>query len=409
MTTIADPTDPPPLPEPLVFAYRAQSLDQQTYTGTLEAANLDEARGKLARLQLRVLSLEPQRRPRTRRLGGEDLIAFNQQLAQLAAAGLPLEHGLRLIAADMRRGGTARAVRQVAQELENGTPVGEAFAKHRSNFPPLYGRLVEAGVRTNNLPGMLLNIGAHLQLTHRLRAALWRAASYPLVILAALSLIVAFIGHSLLPQFKVIFDDFNTKLPAVTELLMTLAPWMPIIGLTVVGLILIMPILWALLRSAGWDRPIIDNLVLPIPLIGPVLRRNLIARWCDVLKLAVEAGLDLPQAIRLAGDSIGSRPVVRDGEVLIRAIEQGRVTTDHPLRLLPQTIPAALGLSSQQGQLAETLAMLSRMQQEQAELRLQALPVLLTPILMVLIALLIGFIVIALFAPLLSIIQAVSG
>src|SRR5690606_35762651 len=104
-------------------------------------------------------------------------------------------------------------------------------------------------------------------------------------------------------------------------------------------------------------------------------------------------------AIRLANQTIGSRPLMRDGEVLAAAIESGQSEITQPMRLLPTTVPAAMNLAARGDELAETLGMLSRMQQEQAELRLQTLPVILAPFLLVLVAGAIGFIILALFAP----------
>ena len=97
--------------------------------------------------------------------------------------------GLRLIAADLRGGGGAlsRTVEQVAAELERGTPLPEAFEKYKGQFPSLYGRLVGAGVRAGNLPGVLFNLGRHLELVQRLREALWRSLAYPLAILVGLA------------------------------------------------------------------------------------------------------------------------------------------------------------------------------------------------------------------------------
>src|ERR1043165_6288520 len=142
------------------FAYQAQTVEGQPISGTIEATDFEHATRLLQALRLRVLSLEPEPvAPRPKPLRGEDFSIFNQQLAQLTAAGLPVEHGLRLIAQDMRSGRLAETIRQVAEELERGTPMGEAFEKYHTHFPPLYGKLVEAGVRSNNLPAMLLNLG----------------------------------------------------------------------------------------------------------------------------------------------------------------------------------------------------------------------------------------------------------
>ena len=104
------------------FAYQAQTIDGRALTGTIDAESADSARLQLESLQLRVLELRPEP-ARTGAVRGEDFIAFNQQLAYLTAAGMPVEKGLRLIAQDLR-GGVAGTIRRVAEEMEQGRPLG---------------------------------------------------------------------------------------------------------------------------------------------------------------------------------------------------------------------------------------------------------------------------------------------
>lgn len=391
------------------YAYLAQTQAGAPISGTIDAAGAEDARQKLLAMNLRVLELRGEAPSRPRRLGGDDIIAFNQQLAQLAQAGMPLEYGLRLIAQDMRRGGMAATVQAVAAEMERGASVGEAFNKHASRFPPLYGRLVDAGIRTNNLPGMLMNIGRHLELVYRLRATLWRAISYPLMVLVAIGLLLVLMGIWVIPQFAIIFQDFHMQIPMVTRVLIGVSDALPWIGLAIAGLIVILPIAWMLLRAARLDLAVADAILLPLPLIGPILKRNLIARWCDALRMGVEGGMDLPAAIDLAGEGVYSRPIRADSRRLADAIRSGQTDPPERLRLLPVTIPAAITFSRQQDQLAQTLNTLSRMYQEQAELRLAALPAALTPLLLLFMAFTIGFIIFGLLAPLMALIAAVSG
>src|SRR5215217_2374689 len=113
------------------FAYQAQTADGQTLSGTIDAPDAEQASRQLQSLRLRVLEIGPTARAqRAQPLRGDDFLAFNQQLMHLTKAGLPVEHGLRLIAQDMRSGRMAATVREVADELERGTPLGEAFEKH---------------------------------------------------------------------------------------------------------------------------------------------------------------------------------------------------------------------------------------------------------------------------------------
>ncbi len=394
------------------FAYEAQTEQGDTLSGTIDAGNAEHAASLLQSMRLHVLRMDPARStPRPAALRGEDFASFNQQFSQLTAAGLPVEHGLRLIAQDMRSGGLAKTIRIVADELDRGTPLGDAFDRHREKFPPLYGRLVEAGVRSGNLSGMLLNLGRHLELVNRLRGMLWRAMAYPLVVLVSLSIVLIFLSVWIIPKFESLFADFGIRLPVITQLLLGTSSWLPplLIGIVVVmvGVIL----LWPLLRRSGRDQSVIEAVVLPAPLVGSVLRRNMIARWCDALRLGVEGGLDLPRAIALAGEAVGSKTLRRDGQLLITTLEQGRPLDDasRSLEMIPTTVIATLEFSRARQDLPATLGALAEMYQHQAKVRLTLIPAILTPLLLILTALIIGVVILGLFAPLVVLIQAVSG
>lgn len=391
------------------FAYQAQTTQGRTLSGVIEARNADEARESLADMSLRVIEIEQTDRAKgASPLRGGEFHAFNQQLAQLTAAGLPVEVGLRLIARDMRSGRLAESVRRVASELESGASLQDAFEKHRNLFPPLYGRLIDAGVRSNQLSAVLFNLGRHMDVMQRLRGTLWRAASYPLIILLGLGFVMAFLGHFILPQFEEIFQDFDTELPHVTLLVLNIGKWMLPIAAGIVALIVLAILSWSALRAAGKSQAFVDYLVMPIPLIGTVLRRNLVARWCDALKLGVQSGLDLPASLELAGDTVASPLLSRDGQALIQTLEAGRPLNEHPpLAVAPEAVPAAIHLASQQHDLPTLLDNLSQMYQEQAELRLATLQSTLAPFLMILLAGLIGSVITALFLPLVRLMDAV--
>lgn len=407
MTTTSDAI--PPLPT--TFAYAAQTFDGQPLTGTIDAMSLDEASRRLANLRLRIIRLDPAAPPpKARPLRGEDFAAFNQQLAQLAAAGLPIEQGLRLIAEDLGHGGLAQSIRQVAAELEQGVPLGEAFARHEKQFPSIYGTLVDAGVRTNNLSAVLFNLGRHIELINRLRAAVWRSAAYPLMVLISLLLVLLFLNRVVFPQFHEIFQSFKSDLPGITRLLFAVASCIPTVCIAAVVVIVGWPLLWIALRAAHLDRAAAD-LALPIPLIGPVLKRNLIARWCDAMHLAVLGGMDLPSAIHLSSDIVGSPALRRDGERIIQQLNQGKNFADFPFkpRVIPMAALAMIQMAADRNDLPASLESLADLYERRAEARLAAVQNILTPLLVILVAFVIGFVILGLFAPLIVFIQQISS
>ena len=398
------------------FSFSAQSRAGEAVSGTINATTAAEANRKLADLQLRAIELDPLHAAaqKPRRLSGDDFQAFNTQLAYLATAGLPVEKSLRLIADDMRTGALAETVKQVATDLESGRSLPEAFAQHARQFPPLYSELVNAGIRTGNLSGMLLGLGRHLEMNKRLQGMLWRASSYPLMVLVSLMLVVTFLGLFVFPQFKVIFSDFKVDLPEITQVVMGFSDllvndWPILLGI-LIAIIVGPPLLFQSIKSPLAQQRIKELLLIPIPVIGPAIKRNLLARWCDALKLGVQAGLDLPAAITLAGEAVGSPRLIADGRILVETINAGQPLDDKvKTRWIPQTVIVVLSMAATSNDLPTGLETLSLMFQQQAEIKMAMVPMLLTPMLILLMAVIIGFVVLAMFAPMIALIQSVSG
>ena len=399
------------------FAYRAQTSIGEAMSGTIDAASIDDANRRLRTMQLRAIEIDlvpPPALPRPRPLRAGDFQAFNTQLAHLSTAGLPIEQSLQLIAQDIHSPRLKQTIGQIVAALESGKTLPQALTEHAGQFPPLYAALVDAGVRSGNLPGILLNLGRHLELVNRLRATLWRILAYPIMVLISLAIVLGFLGVFVLPKFKIIFQDFHTELPAITQLLLACSDFLvqtwPILLTVLVALLIGVPILWRLLRRNNLNQRILEAVIFPLPLIGSTLRQNVLARWCDALNVAIEAGLDLPAAIKLAGDAVGSPSLAADGQMLIDALSAGRRLDQRiATRLLPMTVIATLSLTETGSDLPAALKTLGEMFQQQAEMKMAMLPAVLTPWLIVFIGFIIGFVVIGLFAPMISLISAVSG
>ena len=400
--------------ESVLFAYEAQTQDGQVFKGSLEGRTPEEVTARLGGLSLRVLSVVPEkeagtgiRRPAT--LGADDFLIFNQQLAHLTQAGLPVERGLRLIAIDLRSGRLSKAANEVAAELEHGVPLKEAFAKHASRFPPLYGKLVDAGVSAGNLPGVLFNLGRHLELVGRLRRSLWQLFTYPLVVMAALSLVLLLLSMYVIPTFEEIFKDFRTALPLLTELMFGFSHIYPIVFAVIWSAALLLVAAGIVVRLSGWRGISWENLLVGVPVIGGVLRANILARWIDALKLGIQGGLDLPRAVALATDATSDRVLRHDAAVLTDLMTRGHPLSAFQGSVIPATVPAAIELAASAGDLPGALATLSQMYEEQAEHQLRLMPAILSPLMIVLMGGAIGLCVLAMFLPLVKLIQSVSG
>ncbi len=393
------------------FAYEAQTSLGHIFKGTLEAASPEEVQGRLSELQLKVIQVSPagQAPPRRRAMGADEFVLFNQQLAHLTQAGLPVERGLRLIAIDLQSGRLAQAAEDVAAELERGVPLQDAFSHHASRFPPLYGKLVEAGLTAGNLPAMLFNLGKHLELIGRLRRSLIRTLAYPAVVIAAISVVLLFISLYVLPQFENIYSGFRMTLPGLTQVMISGGHVYPLIFAVFWSIVAVIVLTDVLLRAAGGRGIPWFNILTWVPFHGKVLKANMLARWMDSLRVGIEAGLDLPHAIAISADAINEPALTRDSHVLSDIISRGLPLSGYRGHTIPPTIAATIDLAGQTGDLPAALLSLSRMYEQQAEHRLRALPSILTPLMLMLIGGCVSVTIAAMFFPLLKLIQSVSG
>lgn len=400
------------------FSFTAQSLTPSalvgsgrphlSVSGNITATGPDSAQRQLSAMGLRVVSLEPSASAgRSRSVRGGDFLAFNQQLAYLTEAGLPVEQGLRLIARDLKAGRLSATIQQVADELKAGKSLPEAFSAHRGAFPPLYGAVLQAGIKTGNLPAVLMGLGRHLELLQRLQAAVWRSIAYPLVVFFGVLVMLGVLGAVIVPQFREIFEDFDTALPPLTEFVLWVSEYMPFIVAGLLGLGAALLIFMTVLRASGRGQLLFDK-VLWVPLLGPAIRRNMLCRWCDALRLGLNAGLDLPGALEMACDALGSAPLKRDTDAMVATLQKGQpIRQNVSLRFVPEAVPAAIELASHADDLPGMLEKLSAMYQQQAEARVAALHMVLGPIMLIIVAAIIGVVITAMFLPLIRVMQSV--
>lgn len=393
----------------MTLQYRAQTADGSSLNGTVEAVDVQAAREQLIALGLTILEMQPAQKslfslPR-RAITGTDMQLFNEQLVNLTRSGLPVEQGLRLIAQDLNSSRLKAAVGQVVIELDKGKSLAEAFESQRDHFPAMYARLMEVGTKTGRLPGVLFNLGQHLQLVAQLKATLTRAFAYPVIVFVFFTLLMGFMSFYIGPAFEEIFEDFDTDLPALTVMLMSFFNMgAVIVPACLIGVVVFVVMSFALRLSPFWTW-FKDVMMRYMPMLGAVLRRNTVARWCDAVRMGVNASMDLPAAMSLASDLIGMPSITSETKKVITCVEEGRpFASIKGLNILPATVLASIELAETGQSLETSLEDLSSMYRQQANLRTVSLETMLTPLLMIGMGFIVGFSVIALFLPLVKLI-----
>jgi type II secretory pathway component PulF len=395
------------------FQYNALTGAGRLMKGTIEAGSPAEAAEALKQMALNVSLLEkasptPLRTP----VGRNEFLLFNQQLASITKAGVPLERGLRELAHDVASKSMRRLIDDVAGDLEAGVPIKEAFGKREKQFPPLYGRILKAGVETGRLSEMLTSLNRHLELAGHTRRIIFEAISYPLVILTLGAIIITGVFRFVIPQFETVLEEMvGGHLNPLTRGVMGLSHhvlsfWLTVgvlFGAGVVGMMA--------LASTPAGRRLREGLLLRVPVIGRLYYNSILSRMAEAMAVLVGAGCDIPEALRLGAVSSGSEKLVLDSEVVAGHVEQGSniLEAGRWARLLPRLFLYSIQLGAQRNELQDNLYSLGEMHADQARVGQAHLQIILLPLLLALIGGVIATAVLAMFLPMIQVVTSLSS
>ncbi len=394
------------------FEYTAQCEGGAAIRGTLEAADGAVAMEQLHAMGLVNIDLRKVERPPLRRhLGSDDFIFFNEQLASLAGAGICLDAGLRQLGKDIQSRRLRTVLEAVASDVERGQRLDQAIEKHAPQMPALYARVVRAGVESGQLPATLLNLSHHLRLVAETRRLLTEALTYPAIVLVLAFAVLCTVLILIVPQFAETFEDFGVRLPVLTTVMIALAQALPrlLIGAAIVILgVSVLLLLLPLTPTGRWLR---ERFVLGFPLLGSMIRHSLRARFLRAMAFAVDSGMPLPEAIRLSAGATASEVLLREADRAASRVEQGSAPEEacRGARLIPAMLGYLAGLRGDAASLRDGLIQLSKAYESRAVHGQSLLRAWAAPLAVFAVGLVIGLVILALFIPLVSLVQSVSG
>jgi type II secretory pathway component PulF len=386
-------------------------------SGAIEASDPDEAVSRLTEQGLRIESV--QRTAATDSdAGGEDdrgrglapgeAREISGHIAGIISAGLPLEAGLAAVAEEFPRGRLRRSLQNVIRELESGRDLESVLAAGRT--PAYLSALVRAGRRTGRTGEILESFVANAAIVSDLRQTLWMALAYPLVLLLVIVPLALFLQLWIVPAFAAIFDGFEIRLPLMTEALIGLSQFISEYGwkalACVAGAILALYLILRLALGPVGMRRTIGAL----PVIGPLLRWLAMARFSPLLSLLIESRVPLDEALILAGEAVGDAEIGADCRQLAAQVQAGESLESAALRTgrFPSSFVRALSWEGRRDGFPEVLQSMADMYAGRARALVLVLAAVLPPLAVLLVAVMVGFVVIALFMPLVELLNKLS-
>jgi type IV pilus assembly protein PilC len=403
------------------FICRLGTPGGEVITRTVEAVGVNEARLRLELEGFRVFAVSPPRTSGVARLtarGGKgsnarikanDFLLFNQQLAALVRAGIPILQAITML----RKRSPSAALRAVLTDVEDkirgGSALSEAFASQGSVFPRIYTASILAGERSGALDEILARYVTYMRRNVQLRRKIRGALAYPMFLLIASSGMVTFLVVYVVPRMSELFANFGGKsLPALTQMVVLISDWVtsnilwfgPLLVITAVS-----AFLWSRTKSG---RMIIDTGLLRVPIVGKLLQQLAVAQATRSLATLLAGGITLVDSWEIGAESITNLALRRRSASILPMIREGRSFTEslESAGWVPELALDMIGVGERSGSLREMLDEVAIFYDAESEVRLEQLTTTLEPAILVVMG---GVVVMILLAIYLPIIQSISN
>ncbi|MGL4550700.1 MAG: type II secretion system F family protein [Gemmataceae bacterium] len=338
------------------------------------------------------------------------LCTFTRQFSTLQDAGLPVLRSLRILEGQMKPGALKNALIDVVDDVESGSTLSEAFAKHPSCFDRLYVNMVKAGEAGGALEIILKRLADFKEKAQSLKRKIQGALVYPVVVILVAVSILTFIMLYIIPKFEKIFKDFNMTLPEMTRALMAVSKWFSLYWYVLPLFPLAGWLLLKLIRLSKTGNYAVDRVYLFIPIIGPLIEKTIVARTTRTLGTLVASGVPILEALSIVRETCTNAVFERMYQRVYESIREGD-TIAQPLkesRLVDDMVVNMIDVGEETGDLDSMLYKIADVYEEEVDVMVESLISLLEPLMIVFLGVVIGSIVIALFLPLIKLLEGLS-
>ena len=343
----------------------------------------------------------------------KQLVSFTRQLSTLQDAGLPILRSLQILETQQKPGLLKAIIGGVADEVEGGGTLSDAMSKYPKAFDKLYVNMIAAGEAGGVLDLILARLADFMEKAAKLKKKVIGAMIYPAVVISIAVGIVSMIMIVVIPKFEDIFNDFKLDLPTPTKILLATSRWFAndygwayilAAPFVIVGLV-------KLIRLSEGGKYAIDLIKLKIPILGAILSKTSIARFTRTLGTLISAGVPILDAINITKETSGNEVYARALVKVHDAIREGESMAD-PLRatkVCDAIVVNMIDVGEETGDLDKMLLKVADNYDADVDVLVASLISILEPVMVVILGVIVGFIVIALFMPMISLIQGISG
>lgn len=393
------------------FRYTAKNKIGKTVTGVSSAKDKDEFVGLLRKEELTIISVEEVRQSQQmsfsmgQSIRLDDIVIFSRQLATMVEAGIPLVSVLDVLTQQTDNQTFSKIIGKVRDDVETGSSMSQAIAKHPRIFSQLYINMVKAGESSGTLDEILNRVATYLEQTAALQRKVKAALVYPVAVIIIAISITIFLLVKVVPTFKGIFDLLGGQLPVPTQVLLSVSDFARSYFLfTVIGLVVFVVIVTQY-NKTDTGRYFFDSIKLKLPVFGDLIRKVSIAKFSRTLSTLVKSGVPILTSLEIVGKTSGNRVIESAVESSRKAIRDGKNIAD-PLgatKVFPAMVVRMIAIGEQTGELEKMLTKVADFYDEQVNAAVESLTSAIEPMIIVFLGLVVGGIVLAIFMPIFKI------
>jgi type IV pilus assembly protein PilC len=345
------------------------------------------------------------------RVKDKDIVVFTRQFSTMIDAGLPLVQTLDVLSTQVENKAFSRTLSQVKVDVEAGSTYADALKKHPKTFNEFYVNMVAAGEAGGILDTILNRLAAYIEKAMKLKKKVKGAMVYPIVVSSIAVLVIAVIMIWVVPTFSKMFAQMGGSMPLPTRLVINTSNFIAGIGgLMTAGVIVVLVVAITQFKRTQKGSRIVDNILLKLPIFGPLLNKVAVAKFTRTLGTLVSSGVPILDGLEITAKTSGNK-IVEDSIMEVRKGVVGGKTLAEPItkaKVFPPMVTHMIAVGESTGALDAMLAKIADFYDDEVDAAVSNLTAMMEPLLMVFLGSVVGFIVIAMYLPIFKLITLIK-
>jgi type IV pilus assembly protein PilC len=397
------------------YVWKGKTRDGKAVSGERVADSKEAVMALLRRDQILVSSVkEKGKEMAIPKFGGgvpaKSLAVFTRQFSVMIDAGLPLVQCLEILGTQQDNKTFAKILQQTRMDVEGGASLADAMRKHPKAFDELYVNMIAAGEAGGILDTILKRLATYIEKAVKLKGQVKGAMVYPIAVISIAAIVIAVIMWKVIPTFASMFEGLGAQLPLPTRIVIAISNWfVRLLPFIVIGLILFV-IFFKRYYATHGGRRVIDRMVLKLPIIGVLMQKIAVARFCRTLATLVSSGVPILDGLEITARTSGNA-IIEDAIMAVRKGVESGLTVAQPLKesgVFPPMVVQMIGVGEQTGALDAMLSKIADFYEEEVDQAVANLLTLMEPVMILFLGTTVGGIVIAMYLPLFDLISKLT-